>query len=82
MTVLPMPGESLEDFIRRVGRLSELLGGGRFDEGWIRMVLPWSGHHQEPGDAASGNLPKGMAQGPSKKDGDCRLVSTAGRQAR
>ena len=82
MTVLPMPGESLEDFIRRVGRLSEVLGGGRFDEGWLRAVLPSVGHHQETGDGASGNLLKGMAQGPSRIDGDCRRVSTAGRQAR
>ena len=81
MTVLPMPGESREDFFCRVGRLSEVLGGGRFDEGWLRTVLPSVGHHQETGAGASGSLLKGMAQGPSRKDGDCRLVSTAGRQA-
>lgn len=81
MTVLPMPGELLGDFIGRVGRLSELLGGGRFDEGWLRTVLPSVGRHEETGDGVSGSLLKGMAQGPSRKDGDCRLVSTAGRQA-
>lgn len=39
MTIVPIPGESLESDIRRAGRIAESIGLGAPDEAWIKMVL-------------------------------------------
>ena len=38
MIVVPKPGESPEDYIRRAGRIAERLGRGVPDEAWVRMI--------------------------------------------
>jgi hypothetical protein len=54
MTMVRLPGETLEPCIRRVNRLAEGVGMVGVDDEWIRMMLPGAGTSDLPDSGKAG----------------------------
>ena len=54
MTVVRLPGETLEAYVCRVIRLAEGVGMVGVDDEWIRMMLPGAGSSDSPDSGEAG----------------------------